>query len=364
MRAAPTPSARKAIPVSPIPASTTAMRKEPRRRAISRRGGTVSTKMTRNPSARRKTTTPYRPAAARSWRAAISRPMAALAIILWRALQHMPNVDGFAPSEILHLPPSEPSRPDGTDFALVPHRNFVAGPDLARRVSDSDREDVAHREEALDLDPIDVLPGHEFAPRQGQGKHAARGVHRELLPSSEHPDIGKTASERRSFDEAQSGVAELEAGDVRHLLREARTFRHVPDGTRHLIQRPGQGDERILRGRMVLRAEDSLGRGLVYDRCFRPEVRDHGVVAVRRQEGREVFDHDRGLVAAPVPRDGDVIIPRGVEAFQLPRDESQGRGNDDLVGDGRVRTREDRVPEPTVAPARRVGLARGTGEEE
>src|SRR5437879_4343542 len=65
-RAAPTPSARKAIPVSPIPASTTATRNEPRRRAISRRGGTVSTKMTRNPSASRKTTTPYRPAAARS----------------------------------------------------------------------------------------------------------------------------------------------------------------------------------------------------------------------------------------------------------------------------------------------------------
>src|SRR5439155_12508968 len=118
VRAAPIPSARKATPVSPIPARTAATRKDPRRRAISRRGGTVSTKMTRNPSARRKTTTPYRPAAARSGRAAISRPMAALAIILWRALQHMPNVDGFVPSEILHFPPSEPSRPDGTDFVL------------------------------------------------------------------------------------------------------------------------------------------------------------------------------------------------------------------------------------------------------
>src|SRR5207253_2982627 len=280
-RAAPTPSARKAIPVSPIPASTTATRKEPRRRAISRRGGTVSTKMTRNPSARRKTTTPYRPAAARSGRAAISRPMAALAIILWRALQHMPNVDGFAPSELLLFPPSEPSRPHGTDFALVPHRNFVAGPDLGSRVSDSDREDVAHREEVVNLDPIGVLLGQDFAPRQGQGKHAARGVHRELLPSSKHPDIGKAASERRSFDEAQSGVAELEAGEVRHLLREARTFRYRPDGTRHLIQRPGQRDERILRGRMVLRAEEGVGQCLVYDRCFRPEVRDHGVVPVR-----------------------------------------------------------------------------------
>src|SRR5438132_795952 len=222
MRAAPIPSARKATPVSPIPARTTATRKDPRRRAISRRGGTVSTKMTRNPSARRKTTTPYRPAAARSGRAAISRPMAALAIILWRALQHMPNVDGFAPSEILHFPPSEPSRPDGTDFAVVSHRNFVAGPDLARRVSDSDREDVAYREEVLDLDPIGVLLGQDFAPRQGQGKHAARGVHRELMASSEHPDIGKTPSERGPFDEAQPGVAELEAGEVRHLLREAR----------------------------------------------------------------------------------------------------------------------------------------------
>src|SRR5437667_260949 len=269
MRAAPIPSARKATPVSPIPARTTATRKDPRRRAISRRGGTVSTKMTRNPSARRKTTTPYRPAAARSGRAAISRPMAALAIILWRALQHMPNVDGFAPSEILHFPPSEPSRPDGTDFVLVPHRNFVAGPDLASRVSDSDREDVAHREEVVDLDAVGVL-----------------------------------------------------------------------------------------------RAEEGVGQCLVYDRCFRPEVRDHGVVPVRRQEGREVFDHDRGLVAAPVPRHGDVIIPRGVKALQLPRDESQGRGDDDLVDDGRVRSREDRVAEPTVAAARRVGLARGTGEEE
>src|SRR5439155_14160803 len=64
------------------------------------------------------------------------------------------------------------------------------------------------------------------------------------------------------------------------------------------------------------------------------------------------------------PRDGDVIIPRGVEAFQLPRDESQGRGDDDLVDDGGVRARENRMPEPTVAAARRGGVARGTGEEE
>src|SRR5437867_5579207 len=154
MRAAQIPSARKATPVSPIPARTTATEKDQRRKAISRRDETVSMKMTRNPSARRKTTTPYRPAAARSGRAAISRPMAALAIILWRALQHMPNVDGFAPAEILHLPPSEPRRPDGTDFALVAHRNFVAGANLARRVSDSAREDVAHREEVFDLESV------------------------------------------------------------------------------------------------------------------------------------------------------------------------------------------------------------------
>src|SRR5438046_6989796 len=170
MRAAPIPSARKATPVAPNPASTTATRQEPRRRAISRRGGTVSTKMTRNPSARRKTTTPYRPAAARSGRAAISRPMAASAIILWRPLQHMPNVDGFAPSEILHFPPSEPTRPYGQDFALVPHRNFVAGPDLGRRVSDSDREDVTHREEVLDLDPVGVLLRRDIAPRRCPGQ--------------------------------------------------------------------------------------------------------------------------------------------------------------------------------------------------
>src|SRR5437867_12257561 len=218
MRAAQIPSARKATPVSPIPARTTATEKDQRRKAISRRDETVSMKMTRNPSARRKTTTPYRPAAARSRRAAISVPIAAVAINLWRALQHMPNVDGFAPSEILHFPPSEPSRPDGTDFALVPHRNFVAGPDLASRVSDSDREDVAHREEVVDLDPVGVLLGKDFATRRGQRKHAARGVHRELRPSSEHPDIGRTASERRSFDEAQSRVAELAAGELGHLL--------------------------------------------------------------------------------------------------------------------------------------------------
>src|SRR5207249_5346506 len=187
MRAAPIPSARKATPVSPIPASTTATRKDPRRRAISRRGGTVSTKMTRNPSARRKTTTPYRPAAARSGRAAIWRPMAALAIILWRALQHMRYVDGFAPSEILHFPPSEPSRPDGTDFALVPHRNFVAGPDLGRRVSDSDAKELTHGRKASDLTPEAFLLGQTLPPGQGQESNAARGGNRDRRPSPDHP---------------------------------------------------------------------------------------------------------------------------------------------------------------------------------
>src|SRR5207237_10808768 len=101
-----------------------------------------------------------------------------------------------------------------------------------------------------------------------------------------------------------------------------------------------------------------------HDGSCGPAVRDLGVGAVCRQYGREVCDPDRGLVAAPFPGHGDVIIPRGVEAFQLPRNESQGRGDDDLVDDGWVRAREDRVAEPTVAAARRVGLARGTGGEE
>src|SRR6267378_1813805 len=174
----------------------------------------------------------------------------------------MPNVDGFAPSEILHLPPSQTSRSDGADLASVPHGDLIAWPDLMRRVPDSDREDVAHRKKVFDLDPVGVLLRKDLTTRQGQGEHAPRGVHRELLSSSEHTDIGKTTPKCRSFDEGRSCIAELEAGEVRHLFGEAGSLRHGSDGTRDLIERTGQRDERVLGGRMVLRAEDSLGYGL------------------------------------------------------------------------------------------------------
>src|SRR2546430_12544532 len=145
MRAAPTPRARNAIPVSPIPARTTATRKDPRRRAISRRGGTVSTKMTSNPRARRNTTTPYSPAAARSGRAAISRAMAALRIILWRPLQPMADVDRFAPSEFLHLAPTETSGPDPTNLGPLPHDDLLPRPNHAGAIPAQHRERGARR---------------------------------------------------------------------------------------------------------------------------------------------------------------------------------------------------------------------------
>src|SRR2546430_13902484 len=107
--------------------------------------------MTSNPRARRNPTPPYSPAAARSGRAAISRAMAALRIILWRPLQPMADVDGFAPSEGLHLAPTETSGPDRTNLALVPPGDLIARPNLVSRVSDSDRENVTDGKETVDL---------------------------------------------------------------------------------------------------------------------------------------------------------------------------------------------------------------------
>src|SRR6267143_4794398 len=113
----------------------------------------------------------------------------------------MPNVDGFASSEILHLPPSQTSRSNRADLAFVAHGDLIARSNLVRRVSDSDREDVAHRKKVFDLDPVGVLLRKDFTARQGQGEHTPRGVHRELLCPPEHTDIGKPAPKCRSFDE-------------------------------------------------------------------------------------------------------------------------------------------------------------------
>src|SRR2546427_400646 len=93
-------------------------------------------------------------------------------------------------------------------------------------------------------------------------------------------------------------------------------------------------------------------------------MRDHRVVSIRFHEGREVFGDNRRFVAAPVPRDGDIVIPRGVESLQLSRDQTQGRCDDDLVDHGGVRAREDGIAEAAVASTRGVGLAGGARQQE
>src|SRR5881398_1677690 len=148
----------------------------PEQGASRRRGGTVSTKTTRRPRVSRNTTTPYRPAAAKSGRAAIAPENGALGIILWRCLADMADMDRFAAVKILHLARTEASGPDGAHLASVPHRDLIARTDFRGRIAHSDGENVADRMEVLDVDPVDVGLREDLAARQGEGQQAASCV--------------------------------------------------------------------------------------------------------------------------------------------------------------------------------------------
>src|SRR5207237_5129524 len=129
------------------------------------------TKTTRRPRVSRNTTAPYRPAAAKSGRAAIAPENGALGIILWRCLADMADMDRFAAVKILHLARTEASGPDGAHLAAVPHRDLIARTDFRGRIAHSDGENVADRMDALDADPVDVGVRHN-----GCATHVAGGA--------------------------------------------------------------------------------------------------------------------------------------------------------------------------------------------
>src|SRR6266571_3920050 len=273
-------------------------------------------------------------------------------------------MDRLAAAQVDHLPPAETRGAGGANFACVTDDDLVSRADFARRVDHADREDVALREEVLDLDPIRVLLREDRAAVEGEGQHPPARVHRHLAAPLDDTDVREATAERRSVDEGSARLAELEARDVPHLLRELGPFRHALVSRRRLVQRVRERGEGFVRRRAFLRRRDGIGQPLPDDRHLGAEVGDHGVVPIRPDVGPEVVRYHGGLVPAPVPRDGDVVRAGGVEALELPGDEAERRRDDHLVHDGGILRRQDRIAEATVAPTQGVRLAGGARQQE
>src|SRR5712691_3103678 len=220
MKLAATARLRRLIPYSPASTKIPATTKSVIKRATSCDVRTASTNTIRRPRTKRKTTTAYSAAVARSGRNGMSGPRTDRPPLTLRR-NDVANVDCLAPSQIDHLPRIQPRGPDRACLAFVPDDDFVPGSDLLGRAAHSDREDVAFREEVFDFDPVRVLPGQELAPGQRQGEHPVVRVHRNLRPLPDHADEREAAAERSGFPEAHTGIAELKARDVRHFLGEA-----------------------------------------------------------------------------------------------------------------------------------------------
>src|SRR5205807_8573445 len=200
--------------------------------------------------ANRKTTRAYRPAVARSGKTAIRAPMARRPIMLWRRRSHMADVDRFASFDIPHFPPAESRGSHRADLAVMAHRDFIARPNLAGGIHRADREDIPRGQEVLNLDPVRVGPREDFAAVEGQRKKATVRVHGQLSSTAKDAHVRETPAKRRVLEEREAGFSELEASDVRHLLDESHTSSHRLRGTRDLVQRPSQGHEGVLGGRM------------------------------------------------------------------------------------------------------------------
>src|SRR2546426_8430227 len=202
MRAPATPSARKERPASPFDTSPAAITRVSTRPARRRRIEMASTNTTRNPNVRRKTTSPYRDASARSGRNAIRRrPMPQRSLTLWRRGHRMPDVDRLAALQINHLARVEPRRPDGPHLPRTANDDLVSGSNFRRRVRDADSEDVPLRDEILNLHPIGVGLGEDRAALEGQRQHPAPRMHRDLTPVPDHADIRESTAEGRPFGE-------------------------------------------------------------------------------------------------------------------------------------------------------------------
>src|SRR6267378_6795024 len=354
---------RRLIPYSPANAKIPATTKSVIKSARSCDGRTASTKTIRNPRTKRKTTTAYSAAVAKSGRNGMTGPRTDRHPLTLRR-KDVANVDGLASSQIDHLSRIQPRGPDRTGLAAVPDDDVVPRSDLRGRVAHADREDVAPREEVFDFDPVGVLSRQEFPSGQRQGKHPVVRVHRDLHPFPNDSDEREAATERSGFDEAQTRFAELKARDVHHFLREPFAARDRMEGRTHAVQCLRQGGEGLVRGRALFRGEDRSRKGRSDDRRFRAQMRDDRVVVIRRDEGLQILGHDRGLVSAPVARHRDVVGPGGVEALELARDQAQRRCDDDLVDEGGVCACEDRVAETSMAATRGVRFPRRTREEE
>src|SRR5467141_1429224 len=242
-----TATVRRLIPYSPANAKIPATTKPVIKSARSCDGRTASTKTIRNPRTKRKTTTAYSAAVAKSGRNGMTGPRTERHPLTLRR-KDVENVDRLASSQIGHLSRIQPRGPDRTGLAVVPDDDFVPRSDLRGRVAHADREDVAPREEVFDFDPVRVLSGQEFPSGQGQGKHPVVGVHRDLHPFPNDPDEREAATERSGFNEAQTRFAELKARDVHHFFSEAFAARDgVKRGT-HVGERLRQGGEGLVRG--------------------------------------------------------------------------------------------------------------------
>src|SRR2546430_13126503 len=92
----------------------------------------------------------------------------------------MAYVDRFAAPKIHHLPTVQARRADCTHFIPVAHDDLVSGSNLWRRVDHTHGEDVPFREEVLNLDPVRLSMGENFATGEGERQHAAPRVHHYL----------------------------------------------------------------------------------------------------------------------------------------------------------------------------------------
>src|SRR6267143_2025750 len=105
---------------------------------------------------KRKTTTAYSAAVAKSGRNGMTGPRTDRHPLTLRR-KDVANVDGLASSQIDHLSRIQPRGPDRTGLAVVPDDDFVPRPDLRGCLAHADREDVAPRKEVFDFDPVRVL---------------------------------------------------------------------------------------------------------------------------------------------------------------------------------------------------------------
>src|SRR5882762_6939360 len=142
---------RRLIPYSPAKTKIPATTKSVIKRARSCDGRTDSTNTMKKPRTKRKTTTAYSAAVAKSGRNGMSGPRTDRHPLTLRR-KDVANVDCLAPPQIDHLSRIQPRGPDRACLAVVPDHDFIPRSNLLRRVAHADREDVASREEVFDFD--------------------------------------------------------------------------------------------------------------------------------------------------------------------------------------------------------------------